>query len=79
MPLFSLQWEAIQQAARTDRVGDDKILVLPVDEAVRICIGEPTPTRCEAGDQGSFPLARAKAEIQRDGSVASSGPPLPRG
>ncbi|MEZ5823601.1 MAG: P-II family nitrogen regulator [Geminicoccaceae bacterium] len=32
--------EAIQQAAKTDRIGDGKIFVLPVDNAVRIRTGE---------------------------------------
>jgi len=32
--------EAIQQAAKTDRIGDGKIFVLPVQEAIRIRTGE---------------------------------------
>jgi nitrogen regulatory protein P-II 1 len=32
--------EAIQQAARTDKIGDGKIFVFPVEEAVRIRTGE---------------------------------------
>ncbi|HKS88779.1 MAG TPA: P-II family nitrogen regulator [Stellaceae bacterium] len=32
--------EAIQQSAKTDKIGDGKIFVLPVDEAVRIRTGE---------------------------------------
>lgn len=32
--------EAIQQAARTGRIGDGKIFVLPVDEVIRIRTGE---------------------------------------
>jgi nitrogen regulatory protein P-II 1 len=32
--------EAIQQAAQTGRIGDGKIFVLPVEEAVRIRTGE---------------------------------------
>lgn len=32
--------EAIQRAARTDRIGDGKIFVLPVEEAIRIRTGE---------------------------------------
>ncbi len=32
--------EAIQQAARTDRIGDGKIFVTPVEEAIRIRTGE---------------------------------------
>jgi len=32
--------EAIQQAAKTDRIGDGKIFVIPVDDAVRIRTGE---------------------------------------
>ncbi len=32
--------EAIQKAAKTDRIGDGKIFVLPVEEAVRIRTGE---------------------------------------
>jgi nitrogen regulatory protein P-II 1 len=35
--------EAIQQAAKTDRIGDGKIFVLSVDEAVRIRTGERGP------------------------------------
>jgi nitrogen regulatory protein P-II 1 len=35
--------EAIQRAARTDRIGDGKIFVLPVEEAVRIRTGERGP------------------------------------
>ncbi|MDX6749073.1 P-II family nitrogen regulator [Geminicoccaceae bacterium 1502E] len=35
--------EAIQQAARTDRIGDGKIFVMPVEEAVRIRTGERGP------------------------------------
>ena len=32
--------EAIQQAAQTGRIGDGKIFVLPVDQAIRIRTGE---------------------------------------
>ena len=32
--------EAIQQAAKTDKVGDGKIFVFPVEEALRIRTGE---------------------------------------
>ena len=35
--------EAIQQAAKTDKIGDGKIFVLPVEEAVRIRTGERGP------------------------------------
>ena len=35
--------EAIQQAAKTDRIGDGKIFVLAVEEAVRIRTGERGP------------------------------------
>ena len=32
--------EAIQQAAKTDRIGDGKVFVMSVDEAIRIRTGE---------------------------------------
>ncbi|BCX17727.1 MAG: nitrogen regulatory protein P-II [Geminicoccaceae bacterium] len=32
--------EAIQQAARTDRIGDGKIFIIPVEDAIRIRTGE---------------------------------------
>jgi nitrogen regulatory protein P-II 1 len=32
--------EAIQQAARTDKIGDGKIFVVDIEEAVRIRTGE---------------------------------------
>ena len=32
--------EAIMQAARTDKIGDGKIFVMPIEEAVRIRTGE---------------------------------------
>jgi nitrogen regulatory protein P-II 1 len=32
--------EAIQRAARTGRIGDGKIVVMPIDDAVRIRTGE---------------------------------------
>jgi nitrogen regulatory protein P-II 1 len=32
--------EAIEQAARTDRIGDGKIFVVPVEDAIRIRTGE---------------------------------------
>jgi nitrogen regulatory protein P-II 1 len=32
--------EAIQQAAKTDKIGDGKIFVVPVEEALRIRTGE---------------------------------------
>jgi nitrogen regulatory protein P-II 1 len=35
--------EVIQQAARTDKIGDGKIFVFPVEEAVRIRTGERGP------------------------------------
>ncbi len=35
--------EAIMQAARTGRIGDGKIFVFPVDEAVRIRTGDRGP------------------------------------
>ena len=35
--------EAIQQAARTEKIGDGKIFVTPIEEAVRIRTGERGP------------------------------------
>ena len=35
--------EAIQQAAKTDKIGDGKIFVIPIQEAVRIRTGERGP------------------------------------
>jgi nitrogen regulatory protein P-II 1 len=35
--------EAIQQAAHTGRIGDGKIFVLTIDEAIRIRTGERGP------------------------------------
>ena len=35
--------EAIMQAAKTDKIGDGKIFVLPVEEALRIRTGERGP------------------------------------
>ena len=35
--------EAIQQAAKTDKIGDGKIFVIPVEEALRIRTGELGP------------------------------------
>ena len=35
--------EAIQQAAHTGRIGDGKIFVSPVEEAIRIRTGERGP------------------------------------
>jgi nitrogen regulatory protein P-II 1 len=35
--------EAIQQAAKTDKIGDGKIFVLSVDQAIRIRTGEQGP------------------------------------
>jgi len=35
--------EAIMQAARTDKIGDGKIFVLPIEEALRIRTGERGP------------------------------------
>ncbi len=32
--------EAIQQAAHTGRIGDGKIFIMPVEEAIRIRTGE---------------------------------------
>lgn len=32
--------EAIQQAARTDRIGDGKIFIIPIEDAIRIRTGE---------------------------------------
>ena len=32
--------EAIEQAAKTDRIGDGKIFVIPVEDAIRIRTGE---------------------------------------
>jgi nitrogen regulatory protein P-II 1 len=32
--------EVIQQAAKTDRIGDGKIFVLPIEDVVRIRTGE---------------------------------------
>ena len=36
--------EAIQQAAKTDKIGDGKIFVLPIEEALRIRTGERGPS-----------------------------------
>ena len=35
--------QAIQDRARTDKIGDGKIFVLPVDRAIRIRTGETGP------------------------------------
>jgi nitrogen regulatory protein P-II 1 len=35
--------QAVQDAARTDRIGDGKIFVVPVEQAVRIRTGEQGP------------------------------------
>jgi len=35
--------EAIQRAAKTDKIGDGKIFVLPIEEALRIRTGERGP------------------------------------
>ena len=35
--------QAIQDAARTDKIGDGKIFVTPIDEAIRIRTGERGP------------------------------------
>jgi nitrogen regulatory protein P-II 1 len=35
--------QAIQDSARTDKIGDGKIFVLPVEQAVRIRTGEQGP------------------------------------
>ena len=35
--------QAIQDSARTDKIGDGKIFVLPVDQAIRIRTGEQGP------------------------------------
>ncbi len=35
--------EAIQQAARTDKIGDGKIFVLSIEQAIRIRTGEQGP------------------------------------
>ena len=35
--------EVIQQAAKTDRIGDGKIFVLPIEDVVRIRTGEHGP------------------------------------
>ena len=38
--------EAIEKAAKTGRIGDGKIFVLPIDEAVRIRTGERGKDAC---------------------------------
>ena len=43
--------ETIQQAAQTGAIGDGKIFVLDVEQAVRIRTGEPTTTRSEGVGQ----------------------------
>ena len=50
--------EAIQKAAHTGKIGDGKIFVTAVEQALRIRTGETGPTRCEcrrAGRQRSLP------------------------
>jgi nitrogen regulatory protein P-II 1 len=32
--------EAIRKAAQTGRIGDGKIFVVPIEQAIRICTGE---------------------------------------
>ncbi len=39
-PLVARIVEAIERSAKTDRIGDGKVFVLPVDEALRIRTGE---------------------------------------
>jgi len=41
--------DAITKAARTGKIGDGKIWVVPVDQVVRIRTGEMGPTRHETG------------------------------
>ena len=42
-PILEKAVEAIQQAANTDRIGDGKIFVSTIDEAIRIRTGETGP------------------------------------
>jgi nitrogen regulatory protein PII len=47
--------EAILRHARTGEVGDGKIFVLPVEEAIRIRTGEGGETVLQAHDESEIP------------------------
>ena len=51
--------ETILKHARTGDVGDGKIFVLPVDEAIRIRTGERARPCCRLTRKRRFPLSRS--------------------
>ncbi len=57
--------ETIEQIARTGRIGDGKIFVLPVDEAVRIRTGERGRSAVHTGE--------ATVVVRRAAAVAGQG------
>ena len=68
--------EAITAAARTDRIGDGKIFVSPVEQVVRIRTGESGARRSSGGAQGgAAPTRRAP----RCFGLASSASAVPAG
>src|SRR5438128_9541026 len=55
--------EAIQQAAKTDKIGDGKIFVVNIEEAVRIRTASAAPTRCDLS--GDLPDAGIRIDAKR--------------
>ena len=65
--------EAIQKAAHTGKIGDGKIFVTPVEQALRIRTGEPARTRCRS-DVIIFRTARIlRAQNHERAGCARSG------
>ncbi len=67
--------ETIERAARTGRIGDGKIFVMPMEEVVRIRTGEQGGQR--AVKKGILSKAKKQSERRPHGSAAFSIPEVP--
>src|SRR5215472_1792212 len=65
--------QAVTDAARTDKIGDGKIFVVPVDQAIRIRTGEQGPDAggSAQGDQGRQDRDGRSAVHRSAGAVAA--------
>jgi nitrogen regulatory protein P-II 1 len=64
--------EAIQQAAHTGRIGDGKIFVSTIDEAIRIRTGERGPTRSSAAATNGRRAGAKTLEPRRQATAATT-------
>ena len=61
--------ETILRLARTGEVGDGKIFILPVEEAIRIRTGEGGEEVLQAHEAGEIPAGRLRGRVTSPGGA----------